>query len=207
MVKLILEACVETLEQAILAEQCGAHRLELCADLSTGGLTPSPELLRSVMQAVKIPVMAMVRPRAGDFVYSPGELEEMCRSIQFDKENGVPGVVFGCLLPNGEMDVEATRLLCEAAKPMKITFHKAIDGTPDPVRTLKALREIEGISRVLTSGGAETALQGKKILRKMLEAAGEKLTVLVAGKVTKENLGEVHGAIGAREYHGRRIVF
>ncbi len=106
--QLFLEACVETLEQCILAEKNGANRLELCADLSVGGLTPSRELLDSVMAAVKIPVMAMIRPRAGNFVCSAEEIEEMKRSILLCKTAGVAGVVFGCLTPDSRIDVAQT---------------------------------------------------------------------------------------------------
>ncbi len=204
---LILEACVETLEQCILAEKNGADRLELCADLSVGGLTPSRELLDSVMAAVKIPVMAMIRPRAGNFVCSEEEIEEMKHSILVCKTAGVAGVVFGCLTPDGRIDVAQTSELVRFALPLSVTFHKAIDETPDPVAATSTLKQIPGIQRILTSGGAATALEGQEVLRKMIEAAGEGLTILAAGKVTSENLADVHHAVGAKEYHGKRIVF
>ncbi len=204
---LILEACVETLEQCILAEKNGANRLELCADLSVGGLTPSRELLDSVMAAVKIPVMAMIRPRAGNFVCSAEEIEEMKRSILLCKTAGVAGVVFGCLTPDSRIDVAQTSELVRFALPLSVTFHKAIDETSDPVAATSPLKQIPGIQRILTSGGAATALEGQEVLRKMIEAAGEGLTILAAGKVTSENLADVHQAVGAKEYHGKRIVF
>jgi len=204
---LILEACVETYGQAKLAAKKGAHRIELCADLDTGGLTPPRELIGDVVQDVQIPVMVMIRPRAGDFVYTDEEMDEMKRSIVLCKTMGAAGVVFGCLTSGRLVDAEKTGELVRFALPMQVTFHKAIDDTPDPVAAVKILAQIPGIHRVLTSGGAPTALEGKVVLRKMIEAADGRLVILAAGKITAENLQEVHREIGAREYHGRRIVF
>ncbi len=204
---LTLEACVETLEDAILAAQNGANRIELCGDLSVGGITPSAELTVSCLTALHIPIMAMVRPRGGNFVYSPAEFAEMKASIDYFKSVGVAGVVFGILDENNEVDVARTEALTELAKPLLVTFHKAIDDTPDPSESIQKLAQIAGIQRVLTSGGKATALEGSTMLRKMQAIAEGKITVLAAGKVTKENLGEVHHAVGTSEYHGKRIVF
>ncbi|MBI5914382.1 MAG: copper homeostasis protein CutC [Bacteroidetes bacterium] len=204
---LLLEACVETLDEAVLAEKCGAHRIELCADLSVGGLTPPDELLEQAVQQLQIPMMAMVRPRGGDFVYSEEEFEAMKRSIEFCKNVGAAGVVFGCLTKKNEVDLEKTRELAALAQPLQVTFHKAIDITPDPVGALRKLLQVPGIQRVLTSGGSETALRGAAILREMVAVAGNRIVILAAGKVTKGNLAEVHRAVGTTEYHGRRIVF
>jgi copper homeostasis protein len=205
--ELTLEACVETLELAAAAEANGAHRIELCTDLHTGGLTPSGELIQSVRSWLSLPIMVMIRPRAGDFFYTQKEQKEMKRQIDICKTAGVAGVVFGLLTPTREIDIERTSNLAEHASPLQVTFHKAIDETPDPVEAVRLLSELGSIHRVLTSGGAATALEGKETLKKMIDAAGNRITVLVAGKVTRENLPIVHEAIGAREYHGRRIVF
>jgi copper homeostasis protein len=205
--KLILEACVETLEDAILAEKCGANRIELCGDLSVGGVTPSEELTLACVSALKIPIMVMVRPRGGNFVYSDAEIAEMKRSIKFFKIAGVAGVVFGILDEKNEVDLGKTRELAALARPLLVTFHKAIDDTPDPVKTVALLTQIADIQRVLTSGGHDTALEGAMVLCKMKAISKGKITVLAAGKVTNENLEEVHVAVGTTEYHGKRIVF
>ncbi len=207
MQKPILEACVETLEQAILAEQCGADRIELCANLETGGLTPSEETINAAKQQLKVPIMVIIRPRTGNFVYDSLETAAMEKAILFCKSIGIAGVVLGCLTKDREVDVEKTERLVALASPMQVTFHKAIDEAKDPIQALSQIMEIPGISRVLTSGGAATAEEGLPVLKKMLELAGDKITVLVAGKVTKENLEFLHESIGAKEYHGRRIVF
>lgn len=204
---LILEACVETLHDAIRAEQCDADRIELCGDLSVGGVTPSEELTRACLRDLKIPIMAMIRPRGGDFVYTDSEYEAMKNDIEFFKKVGVAGVVFGILDEQKEVDIERTRELTELAKPLLVTFHKAIDDTPDPVIALEHLTQIPGIQRVLTSGGKSTAIEGAEILRKMRAIAEGKIKILAAGKVTKENLIQVHSAVRTSEYHGKRIVF
>lgn len=204
---LVLEACVETLEDAIRAEQAGADRIELCGDLSVGGVTPSEELTLACVANLTIPIMAMVRPRGGDFVYSEAELAQMKQDISFFKNAGVAGVVFGILDEKNEVNLEQTRELAEFSKPLLVTFHKAIDDTENPVASIEKLTQVAGIQRVLTSGGKETALHGSEVLRKMNEAGAGKIIVLAAGKVTKENLAQVHDCVQATEYHGRRIVF
>jgi copper homeostasis protein len=204
---LILEACVETLEDSILAEQCGADRIELCGDLSLGGITPSKELTEACLQTLRIPIMAMVRPRGGNFVYDETALKEMKASIEYFKSVGVAGVVFGILDEKNEVDLKTTRELVDLAKPLLVTFHKAIDDAPDPVAAVGALAQIAGIQRVLTSGGQATALEGSTVLRKMRAAVEGKLIILAAGKVTKENLMQVHAVVRAEEYHGKRIVY
>ncbi len=205
--KLILEACVETLEDAVLAEQSGADRIELCGDLSLGGITPSNELTEACLSSLRIPIMAMVRPRGGNFIYDETELTQMKATIEYFKTVGVAGVVFGILDGKNEVDLEATRELVDLAKPLLVTFHKAIDDTPDPVASVTALAQIAGIQRVLTSGGRATALEGAAILRRMKVAVEGKIIVMAAGKVTKENLRQVHAVVRAEEYHGKRIVY
>ncbi len=204
---LILEACVETLEDAIRAEQSGASRIELCGDLSVGGITPSEELTLACLRALKIPIMAMVRPRGGDFVYAENEFDEMKKSIEFFKKAGVAGVVFGILDEKKEVDLEKTSTLARLSKPLLVTFHKAIDETPDPVKSAQLLTQVPDIQRVLTSGGAETALEGAEVLRKMKEVCTGKITILAAGKVTKQNFMQVYAAVRTTEYHGKRIVY
>ncbi len=205
--ELLLEACVETFEQAVLAQNLGARRIELCAHLEVGGLTPPEALIRQVLQALEIPVMVIIRPVAGGFVYSKAEFDQMKKEIEFCKGAGAAGVVLGILTNSNEIDTGRTRELVELAQPLLVTFHKAIDETPDPVQASRLLKEIPGIQRILSSGAAETALEGKKVLKQMMAACEPAIKILVAGKVTKENLAVVHREIGAKEYHGRRIVF
>lgn len=203
---MLIEACVENLPQAILAERNHAHRLELCADLAQDGLTPPSELFRAVISQVTIPVRVMIRPRPGNFVYSGEEIDRMIRQIKWFRSYPVDGFVFGLLDGSGEIDLAGTERLVAAAKPFHVTIHKAVDATPDPVRTVKKLKKITGISSVLTSGGAQTALEGAPTIREMIAVAGTALEIIACGRVTADNLEEVHQLIGAMAYHGRRIV-
>jgi copper homeostasis protein len=204
--KILKECCVETLEQAIRAAQNGADRVELCGDLSVGGITPSRQLTQAVQNAISIPIMVMVRPRGGNFVYDGRELAQMESEIHWFRQVEVAGVVFGCLTADHQIDMVNTTRLAALAKPLLVTFHKAIDETPDPVAAAHQLSQIPDIQRILTSGGHPTALAGKETLRQMITQVAPKLTIVAAGKVTKDNLEMVHQAIGATEYHGRLIV-
>ncbi len=203
---MIKEACVETLEEAVLAEKYGAERIELCADLHLNGLTPSFELMLKTSSALKIPVMVMIRPRGGDFVYSEDEIRLMKADIDLAKKVRAAGVVFGLLTPENQIDIKNTKLLAEYAQPLPATFHKAIDVLDNPAEGVKILTEIPGITRILTSGGKATALEGQETIRKMIEFSGEKITILVAGKVLDSNVEEIQKLTGANEFHGKKIV-
>lgn len=203
---ILFEACVETRDEAILAERMGAHRIELCSRLDLDGLSPDTELIKEVANRVRLPVKVMIRPRSGSFIYNLDELNTIKDSIQFCKNNGVQGVVFGMLDTKNMLQYEQIEMLSKLASPLEVTIHKAIDRTPDPVASVSGLLQIENITSVLTSGGAESAFDGYKIIKEMMRAAKEKITIIAAGKITKSNLVEVHQLIGAREYHGRKIV-
>jgi copper homeostasis protein len=203
---MIKEACVETFDEAILAEKLGANRIELCADLANDGLTPSAELIQKTCSELKIPVMVMIRPRAGNFVYSEDEIGQMKSEIDLAKKAGAFGVVFGLLTSENKIDEKNTRILTEYAHPLPVTFHKAIDELENPVEGVLVLKEMNGIKRILTSGGKPTALEGQEIIRKMIEVAGNQITILVAGKVLNINVEEIQRITGAKEFHGRRIV-
>ncbi|MEE4259146.1 MAG: copper homeostasis protein CutC [Bacteroidales bacterium] len=203
---MILEACVESVKEAILAEKRGANRLELCSRLDLDGLTPERELIEQVMYKVHIPVKVMIRPRACDFIYSTDELSAMKDDIRFCKQVGVQGVVFGALDKDDHLNLDQIQLLADEASPLEVTIHKAIDQTPDPLASLKELTKLSNITSVLTSGGAATAFDGKKIIKKMLQVSGGKIQIIAAGKITNVNLTEIHHLIGAHEYHGRKIA-
>jgi copper homeostasis protein len=203
---MIKEACVETFEEAILAEKRGANRIELCSDLANAGLTPSVELMQKTISALKIPTMVMIRPRAGNFVYSEKEIAEMKSEIDLAKKVGVAGIVLGLLTPDNNIDIKNTQLLADYASPLPVTFHKAIDELENPVEGVKDLLKIGNIKRILTSGGLPTALEGQETIREMIKTAGDNIIILVAGKVLDSNVEEIQKLTGARELHGRRIV-
>ncbi|MEL6562155.1 MAG: copper homeostasis protein CutC [Bacteroidota bacterium] len=201
----IKEACVETLTQAVNAERKGADRIELCADLSNDGLTPDDELIALVQKRVRVPVRVMIRPREGDFCYSDAELTTMKRAIDFCKNGGVQGVVFGVCKPDFTLDIETIRELAMHAKPLKVTIHKAIDTINDQVEGIRELSKLKLIDSVLSSGGKRTALEGIDVLKSMIENSGT-IQVIACGKVTDSNLPSLHGLLNADAYHGKLIV-
>lgn len=201
----IKEACVENLSQVLQAQKKGADRIELCDRLDLDGTTPSRELIRAAKET-GIPVRVMIRPRGGNFIYSEKELKEMQESILFCKEQGVEGVVFGIQKEDGSLNYEQIQKLAEFASPLKVVVHKAIDSTPDPVDAVKDLLKIGEVSSILTSGGMETAFEGKDNLKKMIEIADGQIEIVVAGKVKDSNIEQLHQFLHSTAYHGKRIV-
>ena len=196
----LLEICVETLEAALAAELGGADRIELCQELSVGGVTPSAELMREVRANVDIPVFAMIRPRCGDFCYTAEEFELMVRDLGTAKESGMNGAVLGILRSDRGVDVERTRALVELARPWPVTFHRAFDETPD---LRAALDEVmaTGAARVLTSGGKPSAEQGAAEIAALVDGGGGKITVVCGGGINSSNLEHVVQRTSAREFH------
>jgi len=205
-ITLLFEACVDTLEDALTAEQRGANRIELCSALDQDGLSPSLELTMQCLQNLSIPIMVMVRPRGGDFVYSEEEIRQMELEIDFFKQAGVAGIVFGLLTNQHFIDTEnIERLVCKAY-PLEVTFHKAIDYSFDTFKSFQELNTIEGITRVLTSGGRDTAWNGRFAIKAMNEFPGRRIKIIAAGKVLPENRNQIAEFTGISELHGKRIV-
>ena len=203
---MVIEACVENFAEALKAQKNGANRIELCSRLDVDGLTPPEDLIRLTCDELKIPVMVMIRPRPGDFIFSEEEIRQMEKEIEMARRNGAAGVVIGLLTGAGEIDIINTRRLAALAKPLPVTFHKAVDAMSDPVRGIEQLLGIDGITRVLTSGGQPTAREGASTIRRMIEVAGDKIAIIAAGRVTRENVDEIARLTGASELHGRRIA-
>lgn len=202
---MIREKCIGSFLEALEAQELGAERVELCDNLSEGGTTPSYGTIKMVVEKLNIPTFVIIRPRGGDFYYTPEEIEIMKEDIKICKELGVKGVVIGALNRDNTINYDAIKDMIDLAKPMSITFHKAIDELENPVTEVKKLANL-GVNRILTSGTKETALEGKNILREMIKEAGEDIIIIVAGKVTKDNLNEISNLIPAKEYHGKKIV-
>jgi copper homeostasis protein len=198
--KCLLEISVESVESALAAVRGGADRIELCGNLSIGGVTPDAGLLRTVRAQVRIPIFSMVRPRAGDFVYSGAEISEMRRSIAQAKETGTDGVVLGVLTKNHRVDVERTQELVEFAKPLPVTYHRAFDEAVDLRQALEDMIQT-GAKRILTSGGAKSALEGAAALAKLIEAAGERIVIVPGAGISCLNIERVAQQTGAREFH------
>ncbi len=198
--KCLLEISVETLESALAAERGGADRIELCGDLSIGGVTPAADVLRAVRANLRIPIFSMVRPRAGDFAYSSMEFAEMKRAISEAKESGMDGVVLGILTKEHRADIERTRELLEFARPLPVTYHRAFDETADLHQALEDVIQ-SGAKRILTSGGAKSALEGAAVLADLIEAAEERIVIVPGAGIGAANIHQIAQRTKAREFH------
>jgi copper homeostasis protein len=196
----LLEITVESLDTALAAERGGADRIELCAELSRGGLTPSVAATRKLHEELEIPVFPIIRPRAGNFVYTENEFAMMKRDISVARDLGMDGVVLGILRNDDSVDVERTTELVEWARPLEVTFHRAFDETSDPFQSLEDVIAA-GASRILTSGGAATATQGAEILRKLVQAAANRIVIMPGGGLDATNIREIVADTRALEIH------
>ena len=195
----IFEVCTDSLAGVIAARDAGAHRVELCANLSEGGVTPSLGLIELAC-GVGIPVHVLVRPRVGNFVYSNVETEVVLRDMAAIKNAGASGAVLGALEPDGNLDLERTRELIEASRPMSATFHRAFDICRDPMNALEQLIEL-GVDRLLTSGQKPSALDGAGLIRALVERAGDRIAIVAGGGIRAHNVQRVLLETGVSELH------
>ncbi|HEU5358907.1 MAG TPA: copper homeostasis protein CutC [Gemmatimonadales bacterium] len=196
----LFEACVESVAEAVAAERGGAGRIELCVDLAIDGITPPMEMITEACRAVKVPVMVLVRPRGGEFRYSPIEVSAMIGSIERARSLGAAGVVIGALAADGGIDRAVTERLVKAARPMSVTFHRAFDVVPDRADALETLVTL-GVDRVLTSGGAPTAEAGVLELKRLVDQAAGRIGILAGGRIRAGNVAAIVRATGVREVH------
>ncbi|MCE7068363.1 copper homeostasis protein CutC [Dyadobacter sp. CY326] len=194
-----IEVCAYSLESCINAQAGGAGRIELCGGLGEGGTTPSAGLIEVVRQHIDIDVFVMIRPRGGDFVYDVFEEEIMRKDIDLAKKLGANGVVLGVLLADGQVDIARTKALVEYAKPMKVTFHRAFDLTPEPMKALKAVIET-GAERILTSGQKPAAIEGIGLLEQLAKEAGNSIEIMAGGGVNHNNAAQL-AAAGVHSLH------
>ncbi|KAG1834381.1 copper homeostasis protein CutC [Suillus variegatus] len=203
---LILEVCVDSTESALAAVEAGADRLELCSNLGLGGgTTPSLGLLKAIRKVAPIvPIMIMIRPRTGDFVYTEAEFDVMIEDIRYFRENDVQGVVFGVLTPQGDVDVARTQRLVLEALPLQVCFHRAFDMTP-----WHQLSQIDGLTRILTSGQGTTATSANSldVLKDLLDLAkyqDTRIEILPGSGINSSTVGALCQALlphGLREVH------
>ena len=201
----LVEACVDAIDAASAAERGGAGRIELCGELLQGGVTPSAGLIGAVRARLRIPLFVLVRPRAGDFLYDADEVDVMHRDIALAKSLGADGVVVGALTADGDVDASIMKELIEAARPMQMTFHRAFDFARDQDSAIDALMQL-GVDRVLTSGGAATALEGAASLARLVQRTGNAMTVLAGGSITASNVAQIVSDSGVREVHVRAAI-
>ena len=194
------EICANSVASCIAAQEGGADRVELCAGIPEGGTTPSYGMIKSARECISIGLNVIIRPRGGDFLYSKEELKEMIYDIHVAKELGADGLVFGCLTPDGNVDMEAMRPLMEAASGTPVTFHRAFDHSSDPLQALEDIISL-GCARILTSGCSPTALEGADLLAELVEKAGDRIIIMPGCGVKESNIAEIAKLSGAREFH------
>lgn len=196
----ILEICAGSVESAIAARDGGAQRIELCAALEVGGVTPSAGLIAQARKIEGLTLNVIIRPRGGDFLYNEYEAACMEHDIRTCKQLGVDGVVIGALTAQGDIDTTLCKRLIEAAEGMSITFHRAFDMCRDPHKALEELIEM-GCDRVLTSGQASTAQAGVTLLRELVEQANGRIIIMPGCGVNSNNAAVILQATGAQEIH------
>jgi len=182
---MILEICTNSFESALAAQNAGAQRIELCNELSLGGITPSYGLLEKVLSELTIPVYVLIRPRSGNFTYSNAELDVMLKDIEQFKKMGAQGIVSGVLTANNNIDLKSTKLLLEASKGIDFTFHRAFDWCNKPKQAIIKLEQI-GIGRILTSGQKRNAFEGLPLLKE-LKSLSNTIKIMPGGCITKDN--------------------
>lgn len=207
MKKYLLEACVDSVESALIATENGAQRLELCSNLIIGGTTPTLSLFEEVKRNCNNLVNVLIRPRFGDFCYSDSEFEVIKKEIVQFKKAGADGAVIGFLKPDGSLDCERMKECIELAGGMQITLHRAFDVCIDPYETLEQAAELK-INTILTSGQENSALAGAECLRRLQEQAKGRLAILAGSGVTPENIEAIYKKTGISHFHmsGKRVI-
>lgn len=174
----IIEICANSVQSCVEAEAGGATRVELCAAIPEGGTTPSYGEIKTAQELTShIAIHVIIRPRGGDFLYTPAEIQSMLHDIEMTKQLQVDGVVVGCLTKEGEVDVELLHRLVEAAGPLSVTFHRAFDVCKDPLVALEQIIEA-GCDRILTSGQQPDAVQGIPLIARLVEQAGDRIIIM-----------------------------
>ena len=209
---MILEVCANSYESAINAENGGAHRIELCENLSVGGLTPNFELAKKVINELNIPVFILIRPRDGDFNYSNEEFEKIKKDIILFKDLGCKGIVSGILTKDKNIDIKKTKELIELSRPLEFTFHRAFDEVNNPKEALNQLVELKA-DRILTSGQEKTAIEGIEMIKKLAVLSKNKIKIMPGSGInsanitefTKLDINEIHGSFSKQEENNKSI--
>lgn len=194
------EICSVNIQSALVAEAAGAHRIELCSALDAGGITPSPGLIHAAIQHLQIPVNVLIRPREGDFTYTSDDFQVMLEDIRFCRQAGANGVVVGALLRNFQLDADKMQSMKAEAGDMEVVCHRAFDFTPDPAQALEQLIEW-GFTRVLSSGQAPNAMEGRFLLQKLVQQAAGRISVMPGAGISVDNIRDIASITLASEYH------
>lgn len=195
-----IEVCVDNIESLLTAQQSGADRIELCSALALGGLTANAGFVQKSLDLATIPLYTIIRPRAGDFVYSEQEVDIMVSDIKFMKLLGIQGVVIGALTPEGNIDEVALKRLMAASRDIGVTFHRAFDLCNDPKQALEILIDA-GCERILTSGQQAKAEQGTDLIKELVAQADGRISIMPGAGVTPENAQEIINLTQVNEIH------
>ncbi|MBF8248810.1 MAG: hypothetical protein HW374_1610 [Bacteroidetes bacterium] len=200
MKRCFLEVAIDSIDGLNAAERGGADRIELCAQLHEGGVSPSDYLLSMAVAKTNLPIRVMVRPRGGSFIYTNEEFQIMKREILRSKKVGIEGVVFGLLLNEHEIDVDRTRVLVDLANPIKSTFHRAFDSLKNPLEVIDQVIST-GVDTLLTSGGTQSAEQSVEAIAKLVEKSNGRISILAGGGVRGSNVARIVRTTGVRSVH------
>jgi copper homeostasis protein len=197
----IIEVCANSAQSCVEAEAGGAKRVELCAAIPEGGTTPSYGEIKTARALTSvIDINVIIRPRGGDFLYTPAEVQAMLYDIAMARELGVQGVVFGCLTKEGEVDAKLLHQLVAAAGPLSVTFHRAFDVCRDPFTALEQLIDA-GCNRILTSGQQPDAVKGIPLIAQLVKRAADRIIIMPGCGVREDNIARIEAETGAREFH------
>ena len=200
------EVCVDNVKDAMRAVDLGANRIEYCSKLSEEGLTPDIEDVKYLLKNINIPLRIIIRPHSKSFNYSEQDISTILRDISTFKKIDIDGIVIGCLNNDDEIDLKKINLLTDKARPLKVIFHKAIDITSNPLKSLKNLIKNSNVDGVLTSGGFKKAEDGVKLLKKMLDICPINFELIIAVKITSENINKINQKLSAKSYPAKKIV-
>lgn len=198
---------MDSAESAAEAARGGADRLELCANLIIGGTTPAQALYEKVRELTDIRIHVLIRPRYGDFLYTEHEFDIIARSVSLYRQLGADGVVAGCLLPDGTLDMERMKRLKDLAGPMHMTLHRAFDMCADPYKALEQAKALE-IQTILTSGQKGSCMEGRELIAGLVRESGGRVDIMAGGGVDADVIRQMIPATGARSYHmsGKTVV-
>jgi copper homeostasis protein len=200
----IIEVCASTIEAAIAADRSGADRIELCQDIANGGISPSRADIEFCINNLKLKTHILVRPRAGNFVYSDMEFEVIKNDVLYCKVLGINAVVAGFLHNDFTIDIVKTAEIVNLAKPMEVVFHRAFDVCTDWKIALEQIIEC-GCTRILTSGQKPTAMEGAENIKLMVKQASNRIIILAGSGITMENYQQLVEFTGVEEVHGTRL--
>ena len=200
-----IEIACFNLESAVIAQKAGADRVELCADMSVGGITPTIEIIQQVREHLTIDLYVMIRPRGGNFVYSEAEFEQMKSEIETIKKLDVNGFVFGILKDDNTINIEQNKVLVELAKPLPCTFHRAFDEVSNYEKALGDVISC-GFSTILTSGTFPNVIEGKEVLKQLVNQANNRIEIMPGGGLRSTNVSEINEMVNANWYHSSAIT-